>query len=235
MRRSILTAVAVVLLGAVTPASAETFQVFRYRAIEVHGEWGRAPTQTPPPGFAGEVFTHATVDAGRSRQLEYDERTAGPFTYYNAETYTYDDSGSLVYLTRTTSVGDEADLLRVRIEPTLDSADLQATVHVTICVRQPDANYDCNDGEATVDGSWNADGVDDVQTELHRVVFDPAANTTTTIDSYSLTRSAGSTTTVDGVSLGTPVKAWLDRQFLNTIIVCHDVCPEHQGGAAPGL
>jgi hypothetical protein len=234
MRRPILTAVAVVLLGAVAPASADTFQVFRYRAVEVHGEWGRAPTQTPPPGFAGEVFTHATVDAGHLRQLEYGERTTGPFTYYNAETYTYDDSGSLVYLTRTTSVGDEADLLHVRIEPTLDLAELQATVHVTVCVRQPDASYECNDGEATVDGSWTADGVDDVQTELHRVVFDPAANTTTTIDSTSFTRSAGSTTTVDGVALGTPVKASLDRQFLNTVIVCHDVCPEHQGGAAAG-
>ena len=233
MRRPILIAVAVVLLGALVPASAATRQVFRYQAIEVHGEWGRAPTQTPPPGFAGEVFTHATVDAGRLRQVEYGERTAGPFTYYNAERYTYDGTGALVYLTRTTGVGD-TDPAHVRIAPNLAWAVLRANVHVTVCVRQPDASYDCNDGEAIVEGSWAADGVDNVRTRLHRVVVDPVADTTTTIDSHSLTRSASSSTTVDGVQLGTPVKASLDRQFLNTTIVCHAVCPEHQSASAAG-
>src|SRR3954471_17487147 len=122
--RHVVTAAALMLLGALVPASAATRQIFRYRAIEMHAEWGRAPTVTPPPGFAGEIFTHATIDAGRLEQVQYGDREAGPFLYYNTQTYTYDAGGSLVYLVTTTGGNDDEGPVHVRIARTLARGDL---------------------------------------------------------------------------------------------------------------
>src|SRR3954468_16879775 len=141
----LVTATALLLLATPVAAAAATRQVFRYRALEVHAEWGRVPTPSPPPGFAGEVFSHATIDAGRLRQVEYGERAVGPFTYYSAQTYTYDANGRLVYLVTATGGNDDEGPVAVPIAKTLARARVSASVHLTVCIRQPDASYDCGD------------------------------------------------------------------------------------------